>query len=360
MNNNNNIGPGNSTGIVDAIRKIALKGIADPDKNLVFGTKRVTGYVVKVNDNMTVDVQEYLDVEANSNGVKEGYHEGVWLSALESNPNGYLIVPKLYSEVVIAKDPVSLTEYVVMYSHVNIIQLESSEKVTVGVVEREELNLDDDNSPDVDELEATGVYGKTTYTKEEVVTEVVDEDAGLSGRTTHNKDEVKTEVVDDEGGLSSRTTYTKDEVKTEVVDDSGKSTTVDMKSNSLDIEVSDGDESTLHMDKSKIELERGKSKTTLKDNENTMENGNEKVKVTSSVVYVGSDSNTSHAVLGEELAGILEDILDYCSQIKTATILGPQPVLPPTLVQFIALKAKITVWKSTVTNFLTRKVEVQK
>lgn len=337
-NKKNNTGPGNSTGIVDAIRKIALQGIADPDKNVVFGAKRVTGYVAKVNDNKTVDVQEYLDVEANSNGVKEGYHEGVWLSALESNPNGYLIVPKLYSEVVIAKDPVTLTEYVVMYSHVDIIQLEASETVTVGVVEREELNLNDDGSPDVDELEATGVYGKTSY----------------------SKDEVRTEAVDEENGLSGRTTHTKDEVKTEVVDDGGKSTTLDMKSNSLDIEVSDGDESTMHMDKSKIELERGKSKTTLKDSENTMENGNEKVKVTNSVVYVGSDSNTSHAVLGEELADILIDVLDYCSQIKTTTMLGPQPVLPPTIIQFIALKTKISVWKSAVTQFLTRKVEIQK
>lgn len=338
MNNKTNTGPGNSTGIVDAIRKIALQGIADPDKNVVFGAKRVTGYVAKINDNKTVDVQEYLDAEETKDGVQEGYHEGVWLSALESNPNGYLIVPKLYSEVVIAKDPVSLTEYVVMYSHVDIIQLEASESVTVGVVEREELNLNDDGSPDVDELEATGVYGKTSYSKDEVMTEAVDEENGLAGRTTH----------------------TKDEVKTEVVDDGGKSTTLDMKSNSFDLEVSDGDESTMHMDKSKIELVRGKSKTTLKDSENTMENGNEKVKVTNTVVYVGSDSNTSHAVLGEELADILMDILGYCSQIKTTTMLGPQPVLPPTIIQFIALKTKISVWKSTVSNFLTRKVEVQK
>ena len=338
MNDKTNTGPGNSTSIVDAIRKIALQGIADPDKNIVFGAKRVTGYVAKINDNKTVDVQEYLDAEETKDGVQEGYHEGVWLSALESNPNGYLIVPKLYSEVVIAKDPVSLTEYVVMYSHVNIIQLEASETVTVGVVEREELNLNDDGSPDVDELEATGVYGKTSY----------------------SKDEVRTEAVDEEGGLSGRTTHTKDEVKTEVVDDGGKSTTLDMKSNSFDLEVSDGDESMMHMDKSKIELERGKSKTTLKDSENTMENGNEKVKVTNTVVYVGSDSNTSHAVLGEELADILIDVLDYCSQIKTTTMLGPQPVLPPTIIQFIALKTKISIWKSAVTQFLTRKVEIQK
>ncbi len=301
--------------MADAIRRIALHGVADPESGTVFGARRVAGYVAKVNDNKTVDVQEYLDVEENSKGVQEGYHEGVWLSALESNPNGYLIVPKLYSEVVIAKDPVTLTEFVVMYSHVDIIQLESSDTVTVGVVEREELNLNDDNSPDVDELEATGLSGKTTYTKEEVKTEVIDEDGS-------------------------------------------KTTTIDMKSDSLDFSVSDGDDAKMHMDKSEIVLERGKSKTKLKDGENTMENGNEKVKVTNSVVYLGNDSGTSHAVLGEELADILMDFLGYCSQIKTTTKLGPQP--PLNLASFIALKAKITAYKSACSNFLTRKVEIQK
>lgn len=308
-------GVGGSTRLADAIRRIALHGVADPESGTVFGARRVAGYVAKVNDNKTVDVQEYLDVEENSKGVQEGYHEGVWLSALESNPNGYLIVPKLYSEVVIAKDPVTLTEFVVMYSHVDIIQLESSDTVTVGVVEREELNLNDDNSPDVDELEATGLSGKTTYTK----------------------DEVKTEVIDEDGS---------------------KTTTIDMKSDSLDFSVSDGDDAKMHMDKSEIVLERGKSKTTLKDGENTMENGNEKVKVTNSVVYLGNDSGTSHAVLGEELADILMDFLGYCSQIKTTTKLGPQP--PLNLASFIALKAKITAYKSACSNFLTRKVEIQK
>ncbi len=308
-------GVGGSTRLADAIRRIALHGVADPESCTVFGARRVAGYVAKVNDNKTVDVQEYLDVEENSKGVQEGYHEGVWLSALESNPNGYLIVPKLYSEVVIAKDPVTLTEFVVMYSHVDIIQLESSDTVTVGVVEREELNLNDDNSPDVDELEATGLSGKTTYTK----------------------DEVKTEVIDEDGS---------------------KTTTIDMKSDSLDFSVSDGDDAKMHMDKSEIVLERGKSKTTLKDGENTMENGNEKVKVTNSVVYLGNDSGTSHAVLGEELADILMDFLGYCSQIKTTTKLGPQP--PLNLASFIALKAKITAYKSACSNFLTRKVEIQK
>lgn len=316
INRKNDPSVGNHHDISEAIRKIALKGIADPNQGFVYGSRRITGYVAKVNDDLTIDVQEYLD-EQEFKGEKIGYHEGVYLSALESNPNGYVIVPKLYSEVVIVKDPVSKIEYVSMFSHVDVIQLESSDKVTIGVVERDELNLNDDNSPDVDELEATGLSGKTTYTKEEVLTEVIDVDGS-------------------------------------------KTTSLDMKSDALDIKVSDSDESTMHMDKSKIILERGKSKTTLEDGSNTMENGNEMVKVTNSVVYLGKDSGTSHAVLGEELADILSDIVDYCSQIKVTTKIGPQPVLPPTIVQLIALKTKISVWKSTTSQFLTRKVEVQK
>lgn len=307
-------GVGNESALRDAIRKIALQNIADPKNGAVYGARRISGYVAKVNDDFTVDVQEYLD-EADFKGEKIGYHEGVYLSAIQSNPNGYVIVPKLYSEVVIVKDPVTKTEYVSMYSHVDVIQLESSDTVTIGVVEREDLDLDSDDSPDVDQLEATGLSGKTTYSKDSVKTEVIDED-------------------------------------------NEKDSFVEVKSDSVDMSVNDGDESTVHIDKDKIELERGGSKTTMEDDANTMENGNEKVKVTNSVVYLGSDSGTSHAVLGEELADILMDFLGYCAGIKTTTLLGPQP--PLNVPQFIALKAKITAWKASTSKFLTKKVEVQK
>lgn len=307
-------GVGGENALREAIRKIALQDIADPNSGAVYGARRISGYVAKVNDDFTVDVQEYLD-EADFKGEKIGYHEGVYLSAIQSNPNGYVIVPKLYSEVVIVKDPVTKTEYVSMYSHVDVIQLESSDTVTIGVVEREDLDLDSDDSPDVDELETTGLSGKTTYSKDSVKTEVIDED-------------------------------------------NEKDSFVEVKADSVDMSVSDGDESTVHIDKDKIELERGGSKTTMEDDANTMENGNEKVKVTNSVVYLGSDSGTSHAVLGEELADILMDTLGYCAGIKTLTKLGPQP--PANMAQFMALKTRISVWKSAVSGFLTKKVEVQK
>lgn len=301
--------------VADAIRRIALQGMVDPDSGDLLAARRINGYVAKINDDGTIDVQEYLDEIENDEGIKIGYHEGVYLSSLQSNPNGYLIVPKMYSEVVIVKDPVTKVEYVSMFSHVDVLQLESSDTVTVGVVERKELDLDDENSPDVDELEPTGLSGKTTY----------------------SKNEVKTEVADEEGGRAS---------------------SIDVKSNSVDVSVSDSDESTLHMDKTKIEAERGKSKNTLEDDANTMQNNNAMVKIANSTVYLGSDSGTSHAVLGEELADILCDFLGYCSQIKTTTKLGPQP--PLNMAQFIALKTKITAWKSAVSQFLTKKVEVQK
>lgn len=309
-------GVGGENALREAIRKIALQDIADPNSGAVYGARRISGYVAKVNDDFTVDVQEYLD-EADFKGEKIGYHEGVYLSAIQSNPNGYVIVPKLYSEVVIVKDPVTKTEYVSMYSHVDVIQLESSDTVTIGVVEREDLDLDSDDSPDVDELEATGLSGKTTYSKDSVKTEVIDED-------------------------------------------NEKDSFVEVKADSVDMSVSDGDESTVHIDKDKIEFERGGSKTTMEDDNTTVKNGSMEIKVTNTVVYLGGDSGTSHAVLGEELADILMDIVGYCSQIKTATILGPQPVLPPTIAQFIALKAKIAAYKSSVSNFLTRKVEIKK
>jgi hypothetical protein len=51
-------------------------------------------------------------------------------------------------------------------------------------------------------------------------------------------------------------------------------------------------------------------------------------------------------------------MLNYASQIKTTTQLGPQP--PLNLASFIALKAKISAWKGAHSGFLTQKVQVQK
>lgn len=314
-NNKNDPGVGGENAIREAIRMIALEGIADPNNGIVYGSRRITGYVAKINDNLTVDVQEYLD-ESDFNGERIGYHEGVYLSSIESNPNGYVIVPKLYSDVIIVKDPATGNEYVSMYSHVGVIQLESSGTASIGVVDREALDLDGDGTPDVDGLEPTG----------------------LSGRTAYAKDEVRTEVADENGGRASF---------------------VDVKAGSIDISVSDGDASTAHLDGSSIAMEIGKSKTTLDNGANVMENGGELVKVTSSGVFVGSDSGTSHAALGEELADVLTQILNCISSIKTPPVSGYM-LDPASKAAVAALIAKIKSYKATKSGFISRKVNIQK
>ncbi len=120
----------NSNAIIrDAIRRIALKGIVNNATGAVRGTGRVSGYVAKIHDDEsdelfgTIDVQEYVQLAVDENDeMQMGYHEGVLLSAIQDNSKGYVIVPKLYSEVLVSHDSDSGTEYVSMYSHVDLRQ----------------------------------------------------------------------------------------------------------------------------------------------------------------------------------------------------------------------------------------------
>ena len=128
-----------------AIRKTALQGRVDQFGNLA-GTSRVFGYVCKIHDNddpdenlrNTVDVQEYNYDEEDYDDQAVGFHEGVLLSAIQGT-KGFFIVPQLFSEVVIVQDPANKVEYVTMYSHAKIIQLQSVDEVNIGVKEYEDL-----------------------------------------------------------------------------------------------------------------------------------------------------------------------------------------------------------------------------
>lgn len=257
---------GSTQTIGEAIRKIALHGVIS-NSGIATGTARTSGYVAKVHTDEddeligTVDVQEYLaNSISNSSGI-QGYHEGVYLSALQNNDSGLVIIPKQYSEVVIAADPVTKREYVTMVSHVDVIQLESHEEVTIGVTETEEFDVTDEDGPDVDELAATGNATHTTYTKDSAVTESVTSDTGSSETITP----------------------------------------------------------------SSITLTHESSSATLDDDKVELKQSDETVTVNSDGVYVGSTSGTEHAVLGESLADILTDILGCLSQMTTSTMLGAQP-----------------------------------
>ena len=286
--------------IREAIKRIALHGLINPSTGTVRDSAKVTGYIAKIHTDGefagTVDVQEFSNISIEGDDdTKIGYHEGVYLSAIQDNSKGLVIVPKMYSEVTIVTDPDTKIEYVSMFSHVDIIQLDSHEKVTIGVTEREEYDPEDENSPDIDELEETGVHARTTYTKNSVLTEVQGEEK------------------------ANHTTQTIDDSKFQVV-------VGDKKSQQL-------------INQEKIHLQHDKAEVTLGDGDATMKHGSSSVIAKDGVVYLGSESGVDDAVLGAELATILMDILNYISQIKTTTQLGPQP--PLNVAQFVALKAKI-------------------
>lgn len=304
--------------IRDAIRKIAWHGLINPD-GVLKDTGKVTGYVAKIHTDGelagTVDVQEYYSLSMGETEYKKiGYHEGVYLSALQNNSKGLLIIPKLYSEVTISIDPETKTEYVSMFSHVDVIQLDSHDTITVGVTEREEFNESDENSPDVQDLEETGVFSKTTYVKDSITTEVQGEDD--ANHTKHLMDSEKVETI-----------------------------------------VGD-DKSSMMMDQEQIHLKHNKAETILDEDQHLSQFGSSKVKIEDGTVYLGSDSGTDDAVLGVELATILSELVGYLGQIMTPTMMGPQP--PANMASFISLKAKIDAFKSSHSGFLTKKVQVQK
>lgn len=313
--------------IREAIRAIALKGVVNRQTGAVRGTSKVTGYVAKIHDDEsdelfgTIDVQEYADwAVAESDEAKIGYHEGVLLTAIQKDNQGYIIIPKLYSDVLVSRDPETNNEYVTMFSHVDLIQLDSHERIMVGVREREEYEPDDENAPDIHELELTGIQTTTEYTKDVAKTVAV---------TDENAEHVATQVIgnDPDDGL---------EIKHDV---SGKSTAT--------------------MTEDEIVLEHDKAKATLDGSQAKMEMGKSSVVVNDGTVYVGSENGTDDAVLGQQLATILSDLVGYLGQMMTPTMMGPQPPAN-VLASFTALKAKIQSFASSHSGFLTKKVQIQK
>lgn len=307
---------GNTEEIRRAIQSIALRGFVNDATGAVKGTNKIVGFVAKIHKDGelagTVDVQEYNGVSLeNVSDNNLGYHEGVYLSAIQNNKNGMVIIPKLYSEVVVSVDSDTLTKYVTMFSHVDIVNLESHETVTVGVSELEEFN---DNSPDVDELEKTGKSAKTIYDKSAILSQVEDREGQKISRVSQETDKIEVSVGDDKGKITVDENLTK----------------MSFQSNEVSV---DGDEA---------KIKHGSSSVTVSDN----------------VVYVGSKSNVDDAVLGSELATILSEMLSYISQIITPTLMGPQ--IPVNVASFISLKAKIEAFKNSHSGFLTSKVQIQK
>lgn len=321
MGNNRHSDLSANATIREAIRRIALKGIVNRSTGSVRGTGRVSGYVAKIHNDEsdelfgTIDVQEYVQLAVDeSDEMQMGYHEGVLLSAIQDNSKGYVIVPKLYSEVLVSRDPDTGTEYVSMYSHVDLIQLDAHETISIGVKEREEWE-DSEDSPDIDELEETGVFSNTTYVKDSITSEVHKE------RDSHIS---KTELT-------------------------GEKLTVNV----------DDEQTTVEMDKQQIHMKRENAEITVTSDKIEEKVGSTTITTENGKVHLGSTSGTDNAVLGKELAGVLSELVQYLGQMMTPTMMGPQP--PANVVaSFISLKAKIDAFKASQSGFLTQKVMVQK
>lgn len=299
--------------IRDAIQKIALHGVVNPRTNSTYSNEGVSGYVIEVHKDGdyagTVNVKEY----ANGVNAEPVVHENVLLSAIQGN-TGLLLIPKLYSDVLVSRDAITGLEYVTMFSHVDVLQLDSHDTITIGVKEREDFDASSEDGDDINELSETGVHAITEFQKDSITTEVTD---GEDNTTTQTIDTEKFEVV--AGDEKSKQTINQDGVT----------------------------------------LEHDDSKVTLDDDKVNMEKGSSKVQVEDGTVFLGSTNGTDDAVLGGELADILMDFLGYLAQGQTTTQLGPQPMINQ-VPNFIALKAKIQSFKAAHSGFLTNKVLVQK
>lgn len=307
--------------IYRAIREIAMHKLVNSKTNTFRNTSRTTGYVVKFHDDEndelygTVDVQEYIsgstDIQAQQNGLNVGLHEGVYLSAIQHNDDGIVVVPFLYSDVVIATDPESLREYVVQYSHADKVQIDSHSNVSIGVTETKEYKNDKD-SPDYDELEKTGNSAHTIYTPTSAIMEVV------KGKGGDNEKSVL-EVTADK---------------------------VSAKHN----------KSELSIEEKLLSAKNDKAQLLLDANQLLTKYDAKEIVINSKGVFLGSGSASEPAVLGNQLADILTDLTSTLSQMMTTTMMGPQP--PLNLAKFAALQAKISSFKASTSGFLSKSVKV--
>lgn len=259
--------------ISEAIKKIALGRSIErvnmsPAGTGGVGTARlIHGYVAKINDDPadeycgTIDVGEFPDETASSEPV---IHKGVLLAGLKDNSGGFLIIPTLFSDVTVVSDAATKYSYVVNFSHADFIQLHSHKETVVGVVETDELDPESNDSPDYDELEATGNEATTKYTAERILTSV------------KNKD--------------------------------GKEATVSVNTENISQKV---DKSEFNQSADKLEQKVNSTTVVVADNK----------------VTLGDENATEPLVLGNELAQLMLEFITECSKIMTPTLMGTMPAI---------------------------------
>ena len=191
-----------------AINSIAKGGMVN-SLGTPLGTEKIIGYVCSIHTEGelagTIDVQEYNCQDDDLTFPGAGHHEGVLLSAIQNNENGCLIVPQLFSEVIIIKNPYDGNEYVLMYSHAKKIKwLAHSNKsdddgeIEIGVTEVEDfVETDDGLDKDFNELEPTKNKTSTNYTSKNISHQVISPD---------NKDGFKEELTAEQKSIKVKGT----------------------------------------------------------------------------------------------------------------------------------------------------------
>lgn len=324
--------------IYDAIRQIAFHKLINPRTNTMKNTSRIAGFVVKFHDDPndelfgTVDVQEYnLASEANRQAIEEGLpvglHEGVYLSALQNNDKGMVTIPYLYSDVVIATDPETLREYVVQYSHADTVQVDAHNKVVIGTTETEEFQ-DTEDSPDVDELEPTGVHAHTTYTPISILSVV--------GNSEKTEEQSSLELTAD---------------KIEAIRDKGQ-----MIMDAEQIHTQFDEKASITISSEQSEIKYDKAQLLMDAQQLLAKYDAKEIVIKSDGVYVGSGSATEPAVLGNQLASLLVEWLGALSSMMTPTVMGPQP--PANVAQFVSLQAKVSSYQAAISGFLSKSVKI--
>ena len=263
--------------IREAIRKIALGRSIEridmsPGGMSGVGTARmIHGYVAKIHNDPsdeefeeyggTVDVGEFPDETASTESI---IHKGVLLSGVKDNSGGFLIIPTLFSDVTVVLDAATKYAYILNFSHADVIQLSAHKEVCVGITEREELDPEDNDSPDYDELEPTGNKSSTHYTAESI------------DSTVQNKN-----------GKETRIHQTPEEI----------------------LHTADRSETTQTADK--IQQKVGATAITLQENK----------------ITIGEETATEPLVLGNQLAQLMLEFLTECSKIMTPTLMGTMPAV---------------------------------
>lgn len=298
----------------EAVRRIAGNENSDREGNPLYAN-RIQGYVCNVypeGDEWegTIDVQEFgKDCEGDEDGTP-GLHEHVRISAIQNNKSGYLLVPQMYSEVVIVMDAATNEEYVIAFSHVDIVRIQSEKEIAIGVTEREEFQEDQDDDKDIDNLEKKGPSAHTYYDKDSI-TEVV---------TEHDKE------GDDEKKPQKGTVVrkvTKDQVE-ETVGEKTKIVTNDTKrtihmSDNLDVELDGEGKITINANGTTVTIDSKGQSTKIGGSDSaqiTIDSGGN--------VIVGEAAD--NAVLFSELNTLLSKLFNYLASALTATQIGPQPL----------------------------------